>query len=40
MYIRLVVLMRGISRPAAQLFVIAIENIFQEGAGNLTRLIR
>ena len=31
-------LVRGISLPAAQLYVIAIENIFRGGVGNLTRL--
>ena len=37
MYIRLVdLLVRGISFPAAQLFVIAIENIFRGCVGNLT----
>ena len=37
MYTRLVdLLVRGISLPAAQLFVIAIENIFQGCVGNLT----
>ena len=30
-------LVRGISLPAAQLFVIAIENILLGGVGNLTR---
>ena len=29
-------LVRGMSLPAAQLFVIAIENILREGVGNLT----
>ena len=38
MYIPLVeLLVRGISLPAAQLFVIAIENILRGGVGNLTR---
>ena len=33
-------LVRGISLPAAQLFVIVIENILRGGVGNLTRRIK
>ena len=38
MYIRLAVMVRDISLPVAQLFVIAIENILRGDVGNLTSL--